>query len=110
MITVSEKYKEFIERTTVEASIVYSDKEQTIYNFDNGYGASVVVLPPITNGLEVAVFSRGNHGWEIDYSTDVTDDVISNISDKSELDEILERIKRLGEDRDGTFAEAFKRF
>nr|DAM98418.1 MAG TPA: hypothetical protein [Caudoviricetes sp.] len=65
------------------------------YRFPNGYGASVIEGEK-SYGLELAVleFSESEYG---DTASEFTDDVIGFIDDK-ELDEILERISRLGED------------
>lgn len=65
------------------------------YRFPNGYGASVIEGEK-SYGLELTVleFSESEYG---DTASEFTDDVIGFIDDK-ELDEILERISRLGED------------
>nr|DAW37773.1 MAG TPA: hypothetical protein [Caudoviricetes sp.] len=65
------------------------------YRFPNGYGASVIEGEK-SYGLELAVleFSESEYG---DTASEFTDDVIGFIDDE-ELDEILERISRLGED------------
>ena len=84
---ISEKFKEYI----------FIDEEHEIfkgrmvrYRFPNGYGASVIEGEK-SYGLELAVSEYG------DTASEFTDDVIGFIDDK-ELDEILERISRLGED------------
>ena len=91
---ISEKFKEYI----------FIDEEHDIfkgrmvrYRFPNGYGASVIEGEK-SYGLELAVleFSDSEYG-SITMSTEITDDVIGFIEDE-ELDEILERISRLGED------------
>jgi hypothetical protein len=91
---VSEKFKEY----------VFIDEEHVIfwgrmvrYRFPNGFGASVIENSE-SYGVELAVleFSESEYGC-ITMSTEITDDVIGFIEDE-ELDEILERISRLGED------------
>ena len=82
---ISEKFKEYI----------FIDEEHEIfkgrmvrYRFPNGYGASVIEGEK-SYGLELAVleFSESEYG-----------DTASEFTDDEELDEILERISRLGED------------
>lgn len=89
---ISEKFKEYI----------FEDKQNDIikgrmvrYRFPNGYGASVIEGED-SYGLELSVleFSESDYG---DTATEFTDDILGFIDDK-ELDEILERISRLGED------------
>ena len=89
---ISEKFKEYI----------FEDKENDIikgrmvrYRFPNGYGASVIEGED-SYGLELLVleFSESEYG---DTASEFTEDVIGFIDDE-ELDEILERISRLGED------------
>ena len=89
---ISEKFKEYI----------FIDEEHEIfkgrmvrYRFPNGYGASVIEGEK-SYGLELAVleFSESEYG---DTASEFTDDVIGFIDDE-ELDELLERISRLGED------------
>ena len=64
------------------------------FEFENGYGASLVCCPGsygYEEGLwELAVIKNG----DICYDTPITDDVIGNLNDP-EADEILERIARL---------------
>ena len=64
------------------------------YNFDNGYGASVI-MNDISyggkNGLyEIAVL----HSGYICYDTEITDDVIGHLT-LTEVDGILEQISNL---------------
>lgn len=89
---ISEKFKEYI----------FIDEEHDIfkgrmvrYRFPNGYGASVIEGED-SYGLELLVleFSESDYG---DTATEFTDDILGFIDDE-ELDEILERISRLGED------------
>lgn len=65
-----------------------------LFQFDNGYGASLVCCPGsygYENGLwELAIIKNG----ELCYDTPITDDVIGNLNDP-EADEILERIAQL---------------
>ena len=91
---ISEKFKEYI----------FIDEEHEIfkgrmvrYRFPNGYGASVIEGEK-SYGLELAVleFSESEYG---DTASEFTDDVIGlGFIEDEELDEILERISRLGED------------
>ena len=91
---ISEKFKEYI----------FIDEEHEIfkgrmvrYRFPNGYGASVIEGEK-SYGLELAVVEFKIYiSLKRDTASEFTDDVIGFIDDK-ELDEILERISRLGED------------
>ena len=89
---ISEKFKEY----------VFVDEEHDVfkgqmvrYRFPNGAGASVIEGEK-SYGLELAVleFYESEYG---DIATEFTDDVIGFIEDE-ELDQILERISRLGTD------------
>lgn len=89
---ISEKFKEYI----------FIDEEHDVfkgqmvrYRFPNGYGASVIEGEK-SYGVEIVVleFSESEYG---DIATEFSDDVIGFIDDE-ELDEILERISRLGTD------------
>jgi hypothetical protein len=82
-------------------------KEQKIYRFDNGYGASVIrgtysyggdrglwelaVLSGFTGGEDV---EEDDLGASIDYKTPITDDVIGYLSEE-DVEKILVRIKKL---------------
>tara|TARA_B110000444_G_C18818540_1_gene586469 strand:- start:1300 stop:1548 length:249 start_codon:yes stop_codon:yes gene_type:complete len=67
---------------------------QKVYNFPNGYGASVIKHKGsygYHKGLwELAVLRDG----ELCYSTDITDDVLGRLNDP-EVDNILGKISRL---------------
>ena len=67
---------------------------QKVYNFPNGYGASVIRhlgSYGYKKGFwELAVLRDG----ELCYSTDITDDVIGNLNDPED-DNILGKISRL---------------
>ena len=96
MITKSDKYADYIKDHPS-----YSTAEQTFYKFPNGYGASVifgssVIFGISTYGLEVAVikWDKDGGGWEIDYTTPITDDVVGYVDD---LDLILGEIYDLPE-------------
>lgn len=91
---ISEKFKEYI---FVDDEHVIFGGRIVRYRFPNGYGASVIEIPG-SYGVELAVleFSESEYGC-ITMLTEITDDVIGFIEDE-ELDEILERISRLGED------------
>lgn len=70
------------------------DGEKKTFNFDNGYGASLIrcsMSYGYEDGLwELAVTKNG----ELCYDTPITDDVIGYLNDP-QADEILERIARL---------------
>ena len=89
---ISEKFKEFI---CIDEEHEIFKGRMVRYRFPNGYGASVIEGEK-SYGLELAVleFSESEYG---DTASEFTDDVIGFIDDE-ELDEILERISRLGED------------
>ena len=89
---ISEKFKEYI---FIDDEHVIFGGRMVRYRFPNGYGASVIEGEK-SYGLELAVleFSESEYG---DTASEFTDDVIGFIDDE-ELDEILERISRLGED------------
>ena len=67
---------------------------QKVYNFPNGYGASVIRHKGsygYKKGFgELAVLRAG----QLCYDTDITDDVIGNLNDP-EVDNILGKISRL---------------
>lgn len=85
MITKSNKYASYIKDYPRQLTV-----EQTFYKFPNGYGANVI-YGEYTFGLEVAVikWNENDDTWDIDYSTPVTNDVISHIE---ELDLVLDEI------------------
>ena len=91
---ISEKFKEYI---FIDDEHVIFGGRMVRYRFPNGYGASIIENSE-SYGVELAVleFSDSEYGC-ITMSTEITDDVIGFIEDE-ELDEILERISRLGED------------
>lgn len=91
---ISEKFKEYI--FIVDEHVIFGG-QMVRYRFPNGYGASVIENSE-SYGVELAVleFFDSEYGC-ITTSTEITDDVIGFIEDE-ELDEILERISRLGED------------
>ncbi|CAK1247662.1 hypothetical protein R55210_AODCCCNP_01156 [Fructobacillus fructosus] len=77
--------------------IVEERQGQKIYEFENGYGASVAShfgTYGYENGLcEIAVFKFSDDGrGVICYSTPITDDVIGYADDKKR-DEVLKKIK-----------------
>lgn len=91
---ISEKFKEYI--FIVDEHVIFGG-QMVRYRFPNGYGASVIEGEK-SYGLELSVleFSESEYGC-VTMLTEITDDVIGFIEDE-ELDEILERISRLGED------------
>jgi hypothetical protein len=87
--TISTKYASYI--ITSRKSEVYSDFNQSIYKFPNGYGASVVYGNPIANGLELAVLDKHS---KLCYTTPITDDVICWLNE-AELNKVLSDIMAL---------------
>lgn len=76
---------------------------QKIYKFDNGYGASIVRFRMFkTYGsytdnedeFELAVIKFKGKGWDIDYGTPITNDVLGHLT-KDEVEETLEKIRKL---------------
>ncbi|TYC47831.1 hypothetical protein ESZ50_11090 [Weissella muntiaci] len=68
--------------------------QRTRYKFENSFGASVIYGPG-SFGLELAVIRYNKDGsWDIDYSTDITDDVVGRLT-PDELDNLLGRIQAL---------------
>lgn len=81
------------------------DGVQAVYLFDNGYGASVIRHSGSYGGRdglwEIAVLARGgrgsgllNTGYDVTYSSPITDDVIGHLSDQ-DRDDTLARIANL---------------
>jgi hypothetical protein len=65
------------------------------WRFDNGYGASVINHRG-SYGVELAVLRfHEDGGWDLDYDTPVTDDVIGHISGPGELRDLLRSISDL---------------
>lgn len=66
--------------------------------FDNGYGISVINgYGSYTSDLsewEIAVLHGNDKDWSISYNTDITDDVIGNLS-KEEVTKIMAKIQNL---------------
>lgn len=74
--------------------------DQTVYKFDNGYGASVISGGTFTYGgdeglKELAVIKfQSEDKWRICYETEITDDVIGYLSDE-EVENLLLQIEAL---------------
>ena len=66
------------------------------YHFKNGYGASVI-HNPYTYGLELAVlkYNDETESWDINYDTNITDDVVGYIDGKKGLEKLLNKISQL---------------
>lgn len=66
------------------------------YHFKNGYGASVI-HNKYSYGLEFAVlkYNDETESWDIDYDTNITDDVVGYINGKEELEKLLNKISQL---------------
>ena len=76
--------------------------EQTIYEFDNGYGASVLsgslFYTSEEKPYELAVIKFGSSWhWEIDYTTPITNDVLGYLN-QEELDATIVAIGELPRD------------
>ena len=85
-LTYSKQFKKYIKE---QNDLGYP---QTIYKFSNGYGASVIKFNYVYIGIEIAVLKFDKNGnWNIDYSTPITNDVISGLNEKIR-DEVLQRI------------------
>lgn len=65
--------------------------ESYVFQFDNGYGASVVKRNELHDAYEVAVLNRTG---EVIFDTPVTDDV-ERCNSESEVEIILNKIKSL---------------
>lgn len=91
MITKSEKYADYI-----KDHLNHLTEEQTLYEFPNGYGASVI-YGAFTYGLELAVlkWNKEDDTCRIDFTTPITDDVVGYVDD---LDLVLGEIYDLPED------------
>ena len=72
----------------------HMDGIQKVYQFPNGYGASVIKHDYSYGGKsglwELAVLNEG----ELDYSTDITEDVIGHLA-WEQVEKLLESIKNL---------------
>lgn len=64
-----------------------------IFDFRNGYGASVILGESTNNKFELAVFKRIDKTLSYCSSTSLTNDVIRNI-DLDQINGLLEKIKR----------------
>ncbi len=86
----------------LERSGLTGDGRQRLYQFPNGYGASVVCHQDSyggTEGLwEIAVIKYANGdpitGGHIDYTTPITDDVLGHLTE-DEVDQALAQIEAL---------------
>ena len=84
--TISAKHE-----SSITKSHILNGGDHTEYTFQNGRGASVIHGGCYARGLELAVLDSNG---SLDYSTEVTDDVLGYLSD-SELDYWLDVIKSL---------------
>lgn len=70
--------------------------QQSLYRFENGYGASVI--PDVSGGLELAVIKYNDSLYmgcfELCYDTPITDDVCRHL-DEVTVNELLIQIKSL---------------
>ena len=86
---------------TQKISLPKNGGTQTIYRFDNGYGASVV-CHSFSYGTEMAVvkFTGSDlQDFDICYTTGITDDVLGHLS-PADVDRYLARIEQLPPARD----------
>ena len=71
---------------------------QVIHKFENGFGASVVQHEfsyGSEDGLsELAVLKFDGDDWDIDYSTEITDDVIGYLTEE-DVQDLLVQIEKL---------------
>lgn len=107
------KYKPFKEYHNklyqYNSESLYLERNQWVFKFDNGYGASVIchyIVPKkgvkyiSTHGskekpFELAVLCNFyEDGYELTYNTPITNDVIGYLTEK-EVEEYLEKIENL---------------
>lgn len=102
------KYKPIEDRPHPAVGEVDPGARQWLFHFANGYGASVVWSPSLTQGrapgFELAVIRFADahpakaypdkDDWEITYETPITDDVINGL-DSDHVEEVLQRIEEL---------------
>lgn len=74
--------------------------DQTMYRFDNKRGASIVFHRGSYGyeqgllELAVATWSKDGSEWDIDYSTDITRDVVGYLNEQ-QASELLQRISEM---------------
>ena len=75
-----------------------SNIEQSLYRFDNGYGASVVRIFiqgfKIPRKYELCVIKWNDYGYNLCYDTPIAGDVIFGLS-KEQVEDILGKIEKL---------------
>lgn len=83
---------EFKKHNLADISPSFKDAKQSVMNFSNGYGVSVLLgLAFYSNGVdtyEVAILKDG----DVCYETPITDDVLSNQTEE-EVTEVMERLQ-----------------
>ena len=76
----------------------WNEKQQWIFKFENGYGASVIKHYGSYGWeedlFELAVIKVTDNEWELCYSTPITDDVIGHLTNNDVI-RYLNKIKRL---------------
>lgn len=87
--TFCKKYEDFIIKKQEEIGDF-----QTIYRFQNNYGASVI-HSIMSYGLELAVLYFDGDTPHISTDTPIANDVIGYIPDQEELTKLLDQIKAL---------------
>lgn len=89
---------DILEAKTISCRNVY-DGWQYLFEFDNGYGASIIKHSGSYGGrsglweLAVVRFYK-NDGWHLCYNTPITDDVLGYLSE-AEVMNLLKQIKEL---------------
>lgn len=89
-----ETYKDFEKHHWIYKCEPYHRCVQWIFNFKNGYGASVITGSiAYCNKLQPYELAVLKHG-KLCYDTPITDDVIGYLT-SDEVDELLDRIEQL---------------
>ena len=102
VVKVTKDFTLYLQPETWELGVVQKadldDGVQYVFKFENNYGASVVKSwgsYGFDKDLwELAVICWSDDEWFIAYDTDITSDVIGNLTN-AEVDELLVRISKL---------------
>ena len=102
VVKVTKDFRLYLQPETWELGVVQKayldDGVQYVFKFENNYGASVVKRwgsYGFNKDLwELAVICWSDDEWFITYDTDITSDVIGNLTN-AEVDELLVRISKL---------------
>lgn len=80
----------------------WSDNQQWIFKFENGYGASVIKhygsYGWAEDLFELAVIYFDGNNWQLTYDTSITSDVIGHLTNNDVI-KYLNKIKRLKEEK-----------